>query len=80
MIKRVSLTGTNTLGVVALAEQTMDTTNGEGETGLRRAAAISCQFNISKKTRDGRVAYDWAFLLPLALPPDLPPVILIGEI
>lgn len=27
-------TGTNTLGVVALAEQTVDTTNGEGQTGL----------------------------------------------
>ena len=27
-------TGTNTLGVVALAEQTVDTTNREGQTGL----------------------------------------------
>lgn len=31
-------TGTNTLGVVALAEQTVDTTNRERETGLGRAA------------------------------------------
>lgn len=27
-------TGTDTLGVVTLAEQTVNTTNGEGETGL----------------------------------------------
>lgn len=27
-------TGTNTLSVVALAEQTVDTTDGEGQTGL----------------------------------------------
>lgn len=27
-------TGTDTLSVVALAEQTVDTTNGEGQTGL----------------------------------------------
>lgn len=31
-------TGTDTLSVVALAEQTVDTTNGEGETGLGRTA------------------------------------------
>jgi hypothetical protein len=31
-------TGTDTLGVVALAEETVDTTDGEGETGLGRAA------------------------------------------
>jgi hypothetical protein len=31
-------TGTDTLGVVALAEQTVDTTDGESETGLGRAA------------------------------------------
>jgi len=30
-------TGTNTLGVVALAQKTMDTTNGERETSLGRA-------------------------------------------
>lgn len=29
-------TGTNTLGVVTLAEQTVDTTNGECQTGLGR--------------------------------------------
>jgi hypothetical protein len=31
-------TGTDTLGVVALAEQTVDTTDGESETSLGRAA------------------------------------------
>lgn len=31
-------TGTNALGVVALAKETMDTTNGEGETSLGRTA------------------------------------------
>ena len=34
-------TGTNTLGVVALAEQTVDTTNGESEAGLGGAAVQS---------------------------------------
>lgn len=31
-------TGTDTLSVVALAEQTVDTTNGEGQTSLGRTA------------------------------------------
>jgi hypothetical protein len=31
-------TGTDTLSIVALAEQTVDTANGEGETGLGRTA------------------------------------------
>jgi len=37
-------TSTNTLGVVALAEKTVDTTDGEGETSLGRAAIerIAC--------------------------------------
>lgn len=35
-------TGTDTLSVVALAEQTVDTTDGEGETCLGRTAA-QCQ-------------------------------------
>jgi hypothetical protein len=34
----MSLTSTNTLSVVALAEKTVDTTDGECETGLGRAA------------------------------------------
>jgi hypothetical protein len=34
-------TGTDTLGIVALAEKTVDTTNGERETGLG-GTAIEC--------------------------------------
>jgi hypothetical protein len=34
------LTSTDTLGVVALAEETVDTTNGEGETSLGRTAEM----------------------------------------
>jgi hypothetical protein len=34
------LTGTNTLGVVALAQKTVNTTNGEGETSLGRTPVI----------------------------------------
>ena len=34
-------TGTNALGVVALAEQTVNTANGEGETSLRGTAMDS---------------------------------------
>lgn len=34
-------TGTDTLSVVALAEQTVDTSNGEGQTGLGGTAVIS---------------------------------------
>lgn len=33
-------TGTDTLSVVALAEQTVDTTNGEGETSLAGTAIV----------------------------------------
>ena len=33
-------TGTDTLRVVALAEQTVDTTNGEGQTGLGGTAIV----------------------------------------
>lgn len=32
--------GTNALGVVALPQETVDTANGEGETGLGRTAAL----------------------------------------
>lgn len=65
-------TGTNTLGVVTLAQQTVDTADGEGETGLGRAAGgVSLAVVVDVTT------YDCAFLLPLALPPDLPPVIVI---
>lgn len=44
----MQLTGTDTLSVVALAEKTVDTTNGECETGLGRTPMIDdvrMQFN-----------------------------------
>jgi hypothetical protein len=41
-------TGTNTLSVVALAEQTVDTTNGEGQTSLG-GTACGCQYEIEKR-------------------------------
>ena len=40
-------TGTNTLSVVALAEKTVNTTDGEGETGLGRTTA-QCQTMIKQ--------------------------------
>jgi hypothetical protein len=43
-------TGTDTLSVVALAEETVDTTDGEGETCLGRAAG-ACQ--TMRKAEDG---------------------------
>lgn len=36
-------TGTDTLGVVALAEQTVDTADGEGETGLGGTAVVELE-------------------------------------
>jgi hypothetical protein len=41
-------TGTNTLSIVALAEQTVDTTNGEGQTSLG-GTACGCQYEIEKR-------------------------------
>jgi len=40
-------TGTDTLSIVALAEKTVDTTDGESETGLGRTTAEEGQFKIS---------------------------------
>lgn len=45
-------TGTDALGVVALAEQTVDTADGEGETGLGGTAEV-CQMRF-KLENDGR--------------------------
>lgn len=45
-------TGTDTLGVVALAEQTVDTADGESQTGLGRTAAEGRQ--VSNSARKGR--------------------------
>jgi hypothetical protein len=39
----IELTSTNTLSVVALTKQTVDTTNGEGKTRLGRTARNECQ-------------------------------------
>lgn len=107
-------TGTDTLSVVALAQETVDTTDGEGEAGLGRTAKtalalwsdaqdeaecgrgerrVKSEQDASEtgceKAREGKAmngdaetrweTYDWALdLEPLALPPDLPPVILVG--
>lgn len=38
-------TGTDTLSVVALAEKTVDTTNGERETGLGRTAGMESEWH-----------------------------------
>lgn len=51
-------TGTDTLSVVALAEETVDTTNGEGETGLGRTTA-QCQTVVKEAQRSSmRLAHD----------------------
>jgi hypothetical protein len=74
------LTSTDTLGVVTLAEQTVNTTDGEGETSLGRTAANQVSVYIRNQRVELRSrweTYDCAFLLPLALPPDFPPVILL---
>lgn len=42
-------TGTDTLSVVALAEKTVDTTNGEGQTGLGGTAVIDVRMRLSKQ-------------------------------
>jgi len=72
--------GTDTLGVVALAEQAVDTADGERETGLGRTTGGRGWSGRRTDTGTGRPwakTHDWALdLEPLALPPDLPPVIL----
>lgn len=67
-------TGTDTLGVVALPQKTVDTTNRERETSLGRTAKMM----LIRLRRDCSVAtYDCAFLEPEALPPDLPPPVIL---
>lgn len=39
-------TGTDTLSIVALAEKTMDTADGESEAGLRRATEAKVSFDV----------------------------------
>lgn len=67
--------GTNALGVVALPQETVDTANGEGETGLGRTAALM----VRTRPRGGcqQETYDCALFEPLALPPDLPPPVIL---
>jgi len=92
----VARTGTDTLCVVALPEETVDTTDWECETGLGRTAVMMSECAEASEGRvvlDGKSAskgggshgdglqsvktYLCALdLAPLALPPDLPPVIL----
>lgn len=98
------LTSTDTLGVVALPQETVDTTDGECETGLGRSAVGGIDVSLRPKamemeelviwdekselkemdgwrsegdaSRGGRTHDCADDLAPLALPPDLPPVIL----
>jgi hypothetical protein len=80
--------GTDTLSVVALAEKTVDTADGEGQTSLGRTAVDGKRSqkmalqnkgldpkNITRRMGWWKDTHDCAFLEPLALPPDLPPVI-----
>jgi hypothetical protein len=75
-------TGTDTLSVVALAEQTVDTTDGERQTGLGGATEETRVSRAGRKRRvETRVAtHDWAFLEPEALPPDLPPPVILKDL
>ena len=101
-------TGTNTLSVVALTEQTVDTADGERQTSLRRTAADEMSVmrkwereyesgSDRKETRQKRVGcdsprwtskcreqwgstHDCALLEPLALPPDLPPPVILMDV
>lgn len=73
--------GTDTLGVVALTEKTVNTTDGERETSLGRAPVEWGQYGKTQcakargKTR--KSTHDCAFFEPEALPPDLPPPVIL---
>lgn len=78
-------TSTDTLGIVALAQETVDTTDGERQAGLRGTTTDGiCQrlmirgggLEVGTRDRWEESTHDCALLEPLALPPDLPPVIL----
>lgn len=89
-------TSTDTLSVVALAEETVDTTDGERETSLRRTTikllancwltrlVIKVGFTkpqtMKTRANDAKGTYDCAFLEPLALPPDLPPPVILMDV
>jgi hypothetical protein len=81
---------TDTLSVVALSQETVDTTNGERETSLGRTTVAKkkmvstysrvksgCGPRRTRREHPG-YTYDWAFLEPPeALPPDLPPPVIL---
>lgn len=71
--------GTDTLGIVALAKKTVNTADGECQTSLGRTTNIGELVVLDGCALQWAKTYDWAFLEPEALPPDLPPpVILFG--
>ena len=83
-------TGTDTLGVVTLAEETVNTADGESQTGLGRStegrelariklkrADTSLENRMKSEMERCVTTYDCAFLEPLALPPDLPPPVIL---
>jgi len=77
-------TGTDTLSIVALSQKTVDTANGERETGLGRTAKRYGQHaeqgeQVLRRCRLP-VTYDCAFLEPEALPPDLPPPVILNVV
>lgn len=51
-------TGTDTLSVVALAEQTVNTADGEGETGLGGTADRECQMRFEMENGVWRMRLD----------------------
>ena len=89
-------TGTDTLSVVALTEKTVDTADGERETSLRRTTIkILANYRLTRlapkvgfskpktmntRANDVKGTYDCAFLEPLALPPDLPPPVILMDV
>ena len=90
-------TGTDTLSVVALAEQTVDTADGERQTSLggttekEGSAAVRSGWstvkdatrrvqNTAVKGGPSRETHDCALLEPLALPPDLPPPVILMDV
>lgn len=87
-------TGTDTLSVVALAEKTVDTADGERQTSLggttveqrsetgrmrwgKMRDAIKTRPNQGSQGWTGSSTHDCALLEPLALPPDLPPPVIL---
>lgn len=53
-------TGTDTLGIVALAEQTVDTTNREGQTSLGRTATRELNVRVDRTFQGSGGCLDFA--------------------